>query len=281
MTPEEIYAEMYKDAEWLQNEISFKIYPVYSKRVKKLLKFPDMKKYSLCSKVTHITYEVVFFSYQHSDWKRPYCVIYTKYTHESGKTLVYIERDRFAIRLYTSHFLQRFRERNAEHVERFEELANLDFEFFFILKNWDVAELKFNKEMIEQAPNNPYWKNIKNQIEHSRFWQDPDYERYSVACISGMCLCERHKVNSNISIYDTFISSNLLKSSQGFDFMSGYTQVFLNALQRAYPRQKVMIIKEWNEMLDSLPENDSERGIDMFFGKLDELADRYPTSAIV
>ena len=78
MTPEEIYAEIYKDAEWLQDELNNKIYPQYCKRVLKVKKFPDLKLYELVSKKTHITYTIVGFAYQHSDWKHPYCIIYTK-----------------------------------------------------------------------------------------------------------------------------------------------------------------------------------------------------------
>lgn len=281
MTPEEIYAEMHKDAAWLQNEISYKIYPQYSKRVKKMLRFPDLKPYTLISKTTHIEYVVIFFSYQHSDWKRPYCVVYTKYAHETGNTLVYLENDRFAIRLYTSHFLQRYRERNAENIAKFEHIANLDFEFFFILRNWDVDEMQFNKSMIEQMPKNPYWKSVKEQMENSRFWQDPDYERYSVACLSGMCLCERHKENKDISIYDTYISFDLLKSSQGLDFMGSYSIVFLNALDRVYPRQKQKIRDEWENMIKSLEKYDYANGISIFIDKMQELSERYPISAIV
>lgn len=279
MTPEEIYAEIYKDAEWLEDKVNIKLAPQTIKLIKRAKRFPFIKSYSVKRKETQIEYNIVFFAYQRGDWNRPSCFIYTKYTHESGRTLVYLERDRFAIRIYTPHFMQRFKERNSEFVSEFSELANLDLEFFFLLRNWDVREMKFFTEVVKDNPNSVVAKKIVEQQERTKFHQDTDYERYSVACLTGMCLCERHKQNKNISIFDTFISVELLKGDQHLNFLPAYAEVFLNAVCRVYTRQKELIMKEWNGHLDSCEGGGFDKVL-CTVEKLKELADRYPLPPI-
>lgn len=279
MTPEEIYAEMYKDAAWLQNRVNNKLIDEAKKKAKRAKRFPHVSLNTLISEKTNIEYKIVFYTYQHGDWDRPRMFIYTKYTHEMGKTLVYIEQSKFAIRIYTPHFMQRYKERQHEHVQEFSPLANKDIEFFFLLRNWDVEEMKVIKGVLQTEPDDEIAVAINELQTHSRFWQDPEYERYSVACISGMCLCERHKKNPNISIFDTYINHFMIKYSQMFDYIPAFARVFLDAVVRAYPRQKHIICKEWNETVDNTPAN-SEM-LEHLCDKLSELDKRYPLSALL
>lgn len=278
MTPEEIYAEMYKDAEWLEDKINCKLTLEAMKLAKRAKRFPWHKVYVVKSEKTQISYNVIFLAHQRGDWNRLMCIIYTKYSHESGKTLIYLERKRFAIRIYTPHFLQRYKERQKEHVEKFQDFASLDIEFFFLLRNWEVAEMTLFKSFIDEDPNSFVAQKIKEMQNRTKFWQDSDYERYSVACIMGMCLCERHKQNKNISIFDTFISPDLLKGEQFLDFIPAYAQVLLNAIVREYPRQRELISREWEHTLES--SNDVEDKPLYIIDKLEELSTRYPISAI-
>jgi hypothetical protein len=279
MTPEEIYAEMYKDAAWLQERINNRLAPEVIKKLKRVKRFPHLSMNTLYSEKTKIVYNVVFYAYQHRDWDCPRMFIYTKYTHESGKNLVYIEPKGFAIRIYTPHFMQRYKERQRDFVEDYSPIANIDIEFFFILRNWDVEEMKLVKSVLEIAPDDPLAKIIKERQDNSRFWQDPDYERYSTACMTGMCLCERHKKNPNISIYDTYISILMLKYSQLFDFLPAYKRVFLDTLCRTYPRHKDIILKEWNEAISNAPE--TPEVVEILCKKLAELEARYPVNALI
>ena len=279
MTPEEIYAEMRKDALWLQNKMNDKLIPEARKKVKRAKRYPYITRYVLKSENTNIEYRAVFFAYQHRDWENPRCILYTKYAHESGKTLVYLEQNRFAIRLYTHHFLHRYRERLSERAEELSALANLDFELYFIIQNWDVEEMRTINYMINADPDSELAKILKSQKEKSRFWQDPDYERYSAACLSGVCLCERHKSNPNISIYDTFINISMLKLTQLVDFIPAYSRVFLEKICYCYPRQRKIIANEWNEFVDNVPHD--ENSLDAMIDKICELTTRYPLSAVL
>ena len=279
MTPEEIYAEMYKDAAWLQERINNRLAPEVIKKLKRVKRFPHLSMNTLCSEKTKIVYNVVFYAYQHRDWETPRMFIYTKYTHETGKNLVYIEPKKFAIRIYTPHFMQRYKEREHKRVEEYSPIASNDIELFFLLRNWDVEEMKLVKSVLEIAPDDPLAKIIKERQEQSRFWQDPDYDRYSAACITGMCLCERHKKNPNISIYDTYINLNMLKYTQLFDFLPAYSRVFLDAICRAYPRHKETVIKEWQEAIGAAPEN--PKLIEIMCEKIEDINSRYPLHALI
>lgn len=273
MTPEEIYAEMYKDAVWLQDKIKYKIYPAIQKMIKRESRFPFFNLSSIKSKKTHIEYNIAFFAYSKGDWNRPYCVIYTKYTHESGRTLVYIERDRFAIRIYTPHFMQRFKERQNEFVSQNDTLANIDLELLFIARNWEVEEMNLLKNFAEKYQHQQLSQKLDEVSSWSKFKQDSDYERYTVACLLGMCMCERNKKNPSISIFDTFITPDLFKWNQWLDFIPAYSQVVLNNLTRVYPRQKSHIIKEWNNLFC---DNSDDDPFTSMVEKMDELMTKYP-----
>ena len=274
MTPEEIYAEMYKDSAWLQDRIADKIYPSIQKMIKRRSLFPFFHVTSVKSAKTHIEYNVAFFAYSRGDWNRPYCVIYTKYTHESGKTLVYIEHNRFAIRIYTPHFMQRFKERQNEYVSDNETLANIDLELLFIARNWEVKEMDLLKSFAEESQNQKLSQKFEEISSWSKFKQDSDYERYTVACLLGMCLCERNKKHPDISIFDTFVTPDLFKFNQWIDFVPAYSHVVLNTLTRVYPRQKEHIVKEWNNSINECPDDGDP--LKYMLDKVDELMSRYP-----
>lgn len=278
MTPEEIYADMCKDAAWLNDQITYKIYPSVQKKIKRCTIFPFIHGCTLQSKVTKNQYNIIFFAYSRGDWNRPYSVIYTKYTHESGKTLIHIENARFAIRIYTPHFISRYKERMADLVENYRGLASVDIEAFFILRNWDVVEMHTLKDFCRANPNSGLAKHLERIDNQSKFWKDSDYERYSVACSMGMCLCERHKTNPYISIYDTFISPDLLKETQWVDFVPAYSHVMLNSLCRVHPKHKDRIVSEWNSWKNNLPEDANL--IQFMLDLINELIERYPLPAL-
>lgn len=283
MTPEEIHAELFKDAPWLQDEINLTLFKEYGKHVKRTNKFPDIKLYTRRSKKTQIFYYIAFFSYRRSEWDRPHFIVYTKYAHESGQTLIYIEPKRgLGIRLYTAHFLKRYLERDNERVEDNLQLANLDPALFFILRNRDVEEMKFMDTLTEDAKQHPVYQQIKEVRERTKFWQDPDYDRYTVACSSGVCLCERHKTNPLISIYDTFLSIKILKFDQLIDYIMAYSHLFLREMSLAYPRQSNVWGKEWNDFVDGMNVDDPDSDfMDLITKKIDDLAKRYPLYALL
>ena len=64
-----------------------------------------------------------------------------------------------------------------------------------------------------------------------------------------------------------------------FDYIPAFARVFLDAVVRAYPRQKHIICKEWNETVDNTPAN-SEM-LEHLCDKLSELDKRYPLSALL
>lgn len=278
MTPEEIYADMCKDAAWLNDQITYKIYPSVQKKIKRCTIFPFIHGCTLESKVTKNQYNVIFVAYSRGDWNRPCSIIYLKYTHESGKTLIYIENHRFAIRIYTPHFISRYKERMADLVNKFSEISSLDIEAFFMLRNWDVVEMSTLKDYRSANPNSDLTKTLENIESQSRFKKDSDYERYTVACAMGVCLCEKHKTNPNISIYDTFLSPDLLKETQMVDFVPAYSHVMLNAMCREYPRHKDFIVKEWNNSYNKIPEDAPI--IPYMVEEINKLLDKFPISAL-
>ena len=79
MTPEEIYAEMHKDADWLWNQIVKKFHPVFQKQVKRSNSFPCAKMFLATSRDTKITYHIVFVVHNRGGWdKIPTIIIYTQ-----------------------------------------------------------------------------------------------------------------------------------------------------------------------------------------------------------
>ena len=278
MTPEEIYAEMYKDAEWLQERVNNILTPNYCKLAKRAKNYPYIKSYCEISPKTQIVYDIFYWSYVRSDWNRPQYIIYTTYSHEGGKTLVYIEKKGFSIRIYTPHFMSRYRERDEERMSQCDGGLNID--LCFIIKNYDVQEMRFFKNISENMRDNPYIMQLLGQQQLSRFWQDPDYERYSAACLRGVCLCERHKKNPHISIFDTFISYDLLKDSQRIEYAMAYVHVFLRAVEKKYPRQFQFIAKEWNDFVDNMNKSDGNP-LEMLIDKLIELEERYPLNIVM
>jgi hypothetical protein len=166
----------------------------------------------------------------------------------------------------------------ADLVNKFSEVSSLDIEAFFMLRNWDVVEMRTLKDFRIANPNSDLTKTLENIENQSRFKKDSDYERYTVACAMGVCLCEKHKTNPNISIYDTFLSPDLLKETQMVDFVPAHTHVMLNAMCREYPRQKDFIINEWNNSRYKIPEDAPI--IPYMVEEINKLLEKYPISAL-
>lgn len=227
MTPEEIYAEISKDSQWLQERINNYLTPLYGKRVKRLVKLPDIHDYIERSRKTGIEYRVFFTAYRRGDWDKPVWFVTTQFPYEGGRTFIYLENVKgLGIRIYTTHFMKRFREREAELFKKYEEVSMLDLEHFFIFRNRDVEEMTFFDDFFKGWGDEVVNKKYEEYTKASRFYQDPDYERFVVACPTGVCLCERNKNNPLISIYDTYISSNMLKVNQMIDWVLAFIRIF-------------------------------------------------------
>lgn len=279
MTPEEIYREIYSDVKWLQERI-FRLFPGVEKEIKRSKQFPFIAARIINSPMTKIAYNIVFFAYQKSDWDKRHFIIYTTYTHEGGKTLVYVDNKKFAIRIYTPHFMQRYKERHADYVNENSHITKYGIEVFFILRNWEVVEMTRIKTIIQETKDTD--PNLARTLEYrmtkSKFEQDPNYERYSVACMHGMCLCERSKdKNIDVSIYNTFVATKQLIEEQFIDFIYAYGEVVLTSICRMYSRQRDMIAKEWNTELNNIPEGKTQ--YECMVEKINELCLRYPIPA--
>ena len=274
MTPEEIYAEMHKDAEWLENTINKKFVPLFQKGAKRATNFPYFKPFYDVSSKTLITYWVVMIAYHRSDWKKPRVAIFTKYSHEYGSNIIYIENDRFAIRLYTPHFLQRIKERCSAMNYKVPIEMNQYEDMMLVLCNRDVEELTLWKDLEKNHKDNEMYQELYAEAHQTKFWQDPDYERYGVACDSGLCLCERSKKNPNISIYNTIISPDMLIDIQRYDFFKSYILVFLRAMEREYPRQRDTWGREYEQLRNST--EDIDAFIKGFVDLMIDFAKRYP-----
>ncbi len=274
MTPEEIYAEMYKDAAWLENEINNKLTPAFQKLAKRASRFPFCELYGRTSKKTRIQYFVAYDICRKAEWKAPHVTIFTMYTHEYGRNLIYIDQD-FNIRIYTPHFIGRYKERNPEEYKNIPEGTAQFADMRFIARNWDIEEMKLTKEFEECFKENKKANAYFEKIKQSRFWSDPDlYEQYCVACESGICLCERVKANPKISIFRTFISLDMFNGLQGYDYVAAYSHIFLRAMSREYPNQIETWGKEWEDVhkLDLEPTDQ----LDAFAKLMDDLRKRYP-----
>jgi hypothetical protein len=279
MTPEEIYRAIYSDAKWLQDRI-FRLFPEIEKQIKRSKQFPFIAAKIINSPTTKIAYNIVFFAYQKSDWDKRHFIIYTTYTHEGGKTLVYVDNKKFAIRIYTPHFMQRYKERHADYVNENSHIAKYGIEVFFILRNWEVVEMTRIKTIIQETMDTDpeLARTLEYRMTKSKFEQDPNYERYSVACMHGMCLCERSKdKNIDISIYNTFVATKQLIEEQFIDFIYAYGEVVLTTICRMYSRQRDMIAKEWNTELNNIPEGKTQ--YECMVEKINELCLRYPIPA--
>lgn len=283
MTPEEIYSELHKDADGLWAAITSRFGPEFNRLVRRGHKFPLLKVYFWNSKNTFVDYRVIFIAYRKAEHKFvPHILIYTMYSHETGRNLVYIEPDHFAIRIYTPHFMQRYKEREPRLAQATGELANLNFELLFILKNHRVQETTLMKQLDEEITDSEYIK-LREKEKRTRFWQDPDYERYAAACELGLCLCERNKANLNISIYNTFIAYEMLQPTQYIDFAHAVVPVVLDRIALYYPRQKAVWQKEWNDFNKSLIDDNTLDVVDKtkaVMAKLDEFNRRYPITTI-
>lgn len=279
MTPEEIYAEMAKDANDLAAAINARYIPEFAKTIRRAQRFPLIKGYTWQSKNTKIEYNVVFIAYRKAERKFiPHFFVFTMYSYESGRNIVYIDNKNFAIRIYTSHFILRYKERDAIFAQLDNDVVNQNAELFFLLKNYRVNEASVTKQL-DELVTSPAFVEMREQEKQTRFWQDPDYERYSAACESGLCLCERNKANPNISIYNTFIAYDMLQGTQLIDFAQAVVPVVLDRLSLYYPRQKAVWQKEWNDFAASVAQNEK---MDLFekskavLEKLSELNKRYP-----
>ena len=279
MTPEEIYAEIRKDANPLWDAISMRFGAELQRIVRRSQRFPLIKGYTWQSKNTKIEYNVVFIAYRKAERKFiPHFLVYTMYSYESGRNIVYIDNKNFAIRIYTPHFIQRYKERDAIFAQLDNDVVNQNAELFFLLKNYRVNEASVTKQL-DELVTSPAFVEMREQEKQTRFWQDPDYERYSAACESGLCLCERNKANPNISIYNTFIAYDMLQGTQLIDFAQAVVPVVLDRLSLYYPRQKAVWQKEWNDFAASVAQNEK---MDLFekskavLEKLSELNKRYP-----
>lgn len=71
----------------------------------------------------------------------------------------------------------------------------------------------------------------------------------------------------------------MLKYTQLFDFLPAYSRVFLDAICRAYPRHKEIIIKEWQKAIGAAPEN--PKIIEIMCEKIDDINNRYPLHALI
>ena len=279
MTPEEIYRAIYSDAKWLQDRI-FRLFPEIEKQIKRSKQFPLLTARIINSPKTKIEYNLAFFAYQKSDWDKRHFIIYTTYTHEGGKTLVYVDNKKFAIRIYTPHFMQRYKERHADYVNENSHIAKYGIEVFFILRNWEVVEMTRIKTIIQETMETDpdLARTLEYRMTKSKFEQDPNYERYSVACMHGMCLCERSKdKNIDISIYNTFVATKQLIEEQFIDFIYAYGEVVLTTICRMYSRQRDMIAKEWNTELNNIPEGKTQ--YECMVEKINEFCLRYPIPA--
>lgn len=279
MTPEEIYAEIRKDANPLWDAINMRFGAEFQRIVRRSQRFPLIKGYTWQSKNTKIEYNVVFIAYRKAERKFiPHFFVYMMYSYESGRNIVYIDNKNFAIRIYTTHFIQRYKERDAIFAQLDNDVVKQNAEVFFLLKNHRVNETSITKQL-DELVTSPDFVKMREREKQTRFWQDPDYERYSVAIESGLCLCERNKANPNISIFNTFIAYDMLKGTQLIDFAQALIPVVLDRLSLYYPRQKAVWQKEWNDFAASVEQNEK---MDLFekstavLEKLSELNKRYP-----
>lgn len=284
MTPEEIYAEMAKDVNDLASAINTRYIPEFAKTIRRTQRFPEAKPYVWVSRKTRIEYILIFVAYRKADHKKvPHFFVYTIYSHETGRNLVYIEPDRFAIRIYTPHFIQRYKERDPALAEALSNISDYYFECAFLLRNHRVKETEFMKHL-DETVDDPLYIEGREKEKRSRFWQDPDYERYTVACERGLCLCERNKANPNISIYDTFVAYDMLKPTQYIDFTQAVVPLVLDRIALYYPRQKEFWIKEWNEFADAVGKDtaiDNFEKCRLILAKLDEFNRRYPIDSLL
>ena len=279
MTPEEIYREIYSDVNWLQEQI-LRLFPGVEREIKRSKQFPLLTARIINSPKTKIEYNLAFFAYQKSDWDKHHFIIYTTYTHEGGRTLVYIDNKKFAIRIYTPHFMQRYKERKADYINEHSHMAKYGIEHFFILRNWEVVEMTRIKTIIQETRETDpeLAETLEYRMTKSKFEQDSNYERYSVACMHGMCLCERSKdKNIDLSIYNTFVATEQLIEEQFVDFVYAYGEVVLTSICRKYSRQRGMIAKEWNTELNNIPDGKSQ--YECMAEKIKELCTRYPIPA--
>lgn len=209
MTPEEIYAEMHKDAEWLENTINKKFVPQYQKGAKRATNYPYLKSFYEVSPKTLITYWVVMIAYHRSDWKKPRVAILAKYSHEYGTNIIYIENDRFAIRLYTPHFMQRIKERCSAMNYKVPIEMNHFEDMMLILCNRDVEELTMWKELEKEHKDNELYqelymqKHIKQSFGKIRIMKDMVWH------VIVAFVCAKEIRRTQISLF-TILSSALI-----------------------------------------------------------------------
>lgn len=275
MTPEEIFAELQKDYDFLNNKIREKCVSPFCKYVKRAMRGPFVKVYTLTSSKTSIQYGVICFAYNKGEWKNPHVLVYTRYSHEGGTTLIMFEEDRFAIRIYTPHFMARYKERFGELLNDEQETLLVSSPMvMFILRNHDDLEPDTMSALQEVLP-----KEELKKFEHGegKFIQDENYERYTMVCQDGLCLCERHKQNNCISIYDTYISPDKFFENQVLDFMPAANLLLLRRLHNAYPTLRKVFQTTFDTAQETYREHPLYERIVKVHKIVVDLYNKYPT----
>lgn len=276
MTPEEIFAEISKDEDWIREQVG--AYAIqYGKRVLKQTRFPDMYVYAKESKHTRIIYNFILYSYRRGEWKNPQAIVYTSYAFEGGTIYILLDNPPFSIRLYTTHFFARYKERQFDKLTGWKSFATKYPQVFFILRNRDVYPMNFIHG--DWAPESVK-KILKETEAKSKFEQDPNYKRIMMGCMDGVCLCENNKKDERITIYNTFIPHELMRLDQHIDYLIALPYLILHRMEHVYPNQRATWGKEWNEMVDAKTET-YEEFANKVCNKLIEFSERYPLPEII
>ena len=249
MTPEEIRDEINKDVDLIfwhisnfqKNIVSFSRLPIR--------KFPFFQNKKIVSKKTNMTYEFVIYTPNKYRQKTPSLFIYAKYTHKWGTTFAEILPDdgKFEYRIYTPHFIKRYRERM--HLN---ESVTID-EVFMRFRVNNMATGRMDDFIIDNA---------------EKYYHDRETEYYANIIPEGACICERDITQADIIIHNTFISREMFFETQEKGAKMFLIGVLWRSLLMNYPRQRDALMTKLDEFAsETKDENELLKVVTQFIDK--------------
>ena len=191
--------------------------------------FPYISSKVVTSKKTNISYNYVIYIHNKYRQKDPRFIVYTKYAHSWGTTIIEIlfVKGRFEYQIFTPHFIKRYRER-----------MNLD------------ESLSSSEVFLKYRLNNGSSNKLDSFLvdDEEKYYHDGDIEYYGDIVPEGACVCEVDKKEPNIIVHNTFISREIFFKSQDEASKLHLVCVLWGDFIFNYPRQKEALEREFWKM---------------------------------
>lgn len=212
--------------------------------------FPYISSKLVTSKKTNISYNYVTYIHNKYRQKDPRFIVYTKYAHSWGTTIIeiFFIKDHFEYQVFTPHFIKRYRER----MKLDESLSSS--EVFLKYRLHNGTSNKLDTFLVD---------------DEEKYYHDGDIEYYGDIVPEGACVCEVDKKEPNIIVHNTFISRDIFFKSQDEASKMHLICVLWGDFIFNYPRQKEALEKKILEM------EQEAKDVDEFLKMVVDFVDNY------